>query len=183
MKKSSLLISAVLTTFVLAILGGVFRVNHAFSSSTPASTLQATEVPGVLPATVAAPAAPAAPTIQAFISPQEAAQIAARFTGYGKLYSVESTLFGGTNTYKVTFSSGNLAYVDLQGKLVAAFLAPRASISSKAPLVASNSSGSPSDSSPSISVSVSNSVPSSDDPVVVPPSSSEPEDDDHDDGD
>jgi hypothetical protein len=120
MKKSSLFISTVLTTFVLAILGGVFSLNRAYSRIAHASAPQPTQLPGAVPATPGA-----IPTLPATISPQEAAQISARITGYGKLYSVESTQFGGLETYKVTFSSGNTAYIDMQGQLVAAFLAAR----------------------------------------------------------
>ena len=136
MKKSSLFISAVLTTFVLAVLGGVFTVLRTFTGSTPASVLQSTPMASAIPAT---------PTIPGAISPQEAAQIAARYTGNSDLYAVESALFSGMNTYKVTFSSGNVAYVDLQGQVQGIFLAPQ-------PRISANSSVAPSDSSPSNSL-------------------------------
>jgi hypothetical protein len=150
MKKSSLFISTLLTTFVLAILGGVFTVNRALTTPVQASAPGLVQLPSAIPPTPVTPATPATiPTIPGIVSPEEAAQIAAHITGYGKLYSVETTLFGGTDTYKVTFSSGNIAYMDLQGKLVAAFLAPRQTVSSSSSLAASNSSAAASNSFPS----------------------------------
>ena len=138
MKKSSLFISAVLTTFVLAVLAGVFTLYRTFTGSVQASVPQPTLVASAVPAT---------PTVPGTISPQDAAQIAARYTGNSDLYAVESAVFGGMDTYKVTFSSGNTAFIDLQGQVVGVFIAPQPRISASSSVAPSYSSPSNSDSS------------------------------------
>ena len=112
MKKSSLFISAVLTTFVLAVLAGALTAYRSFASSNQASAKP--------PAPVAQLAAPT-PTV---ISPQDAAQIAAQYIHRSDLYAVESKAFSGASAYMVTFSSGDVVYVDLQGQVLSVIAAP-----------------------------------------------------------
>lgn len=103
MKKSSLFISAILTTFVLVVMAGVFSAYRSFAGTTPVSGPQL------------APVAAAGP---ALLSSQDAAQIAARYIGRSDLYTVESASLNGTSAYKVTFSSGDIVYVNPQGQVM-----------------------------------------------------------------
>jgi hypothetical protein len=111
MKKSSLFISSVLSSFILAVLAGVVVASHGFAASSTQTALQP-------PAPVAQVSAPAA------ILPQNAAQIAAQFIGRNDLYSAESVAFNGANAYKVIFSSGDVVYVSQQGQVLNVVQAP-----------------------------------------------------------
>lgn len=52
------------------------------------------------------------------ITPDQAVQVAANFLGDGRIFSVEGTFVRGTPLYKVTFSSGAVVYVSLDGQVV-----------------------------------------------------------------
>jgi hypothetical protein len=115
MKKSSLFISAVLTTFVLAVLAGVFTTYRALASnSNPAPTLAATATQ--------------------FVDARQAAEIAAKFLNEKDLYSVTSSSLNGTSAYKVTFSSGVVAYVSPTGQVVSIVAAPPKTVITTAPV-------------------------------------------------
>jgi hypothetical protein len=118
MKKSSLFISAVLTTFVLAVIAGVFSAYRSFAGSTPVSGPQS---------------APSAAAVPAILSSQDAAQIAAWYIGRSDLYAVESGSLNGTSAYKVTFSSGDLVYVNQQGQVLSVVAAPSITTGSNSP--------------------------------------------------
>ncbi len=94
--KKTLLISAVLTAFVLSTLGGV-----AMALRQPAATPVA-----------AATATPAA------LSAQDAASLAATVFNQQDIYSVESASVNGISAYKVVFSSGQVAFVGLDGQIL-----------------------------------------------------------------
>jgi hypothetical protein len=64
------------------------------------------------------------------ISPQDAAQIAALFMGRSDLYSVESDTYNDASAYKVTFSSGDILWVDMNGEVMNVQLAPTITSSS-----------------------------------------------------
>jgi hypothetical protein len=130
MKKSSLFISTVLTTFVLVVLAGAVSAYRAFASSNQASVKP--------PAPVAQLAAPA----PAIVSPQDAARIAALYIHRSDLYAVESKSFKGTNAYMVTFSSGDMVYVSLQGQVLSVIAPPSASVTTNPLPVPPSGSGS-----------------------------------------
>ena len=52
------------------------------------------------------------------LTPQEAALVAANFMGRTDLYSVEVAVWNGMNVYKVTFSSGDVVYVSMDGQVL-----------------------------------------------------------------
>jgi len=98
-----ILIAATLTAFVLSIVGGVamaLRPSAAAPSPTP-----------MVP-TVFATATPQA------LSPQEAASLAASVFNQTEIYRVESSSVNGVDAYKVVFSSGSVAYVGLDGRIL-----------------------------------------------------------------
>jgi hypothetical protein len=59
------------------------------------------------------------------VSPQKAAQIAAQYLGQSKIYSVETAAFNGANVFKVTFSTGDIVMVSLNGQVLAVQRAAR----------------------------------------------------------
>ncbi len=115
MKKTPLFISGVLTTFVLIIMAGVLSAFRSVSAEAqPTATSEPTEVPAT--ATVAAPLV---------ITPEEAAQIAAKLMNQTDVYSVESAAIDGLDAYKVTLSSGDIVYVSPTGEVLQVVPAPR----------------------------------------------------------
>ena len=115
MRKSALFISAVLTTFVMAMLAGIASAYQ----NTVDTNLVATEVSQSQPQTkTIANVIPAPTDIQPVnLTPEEAAALAAQVLGHDDLYSVEVTDLNGETVYMVTFSSGDLIYVSLDGQI------------------------------------------------------------------
>ena len=118
MRRSTLFISAVLTTFMLAVLAGVVGMNKKTADVTSAVVTEPapTEAVAELPAPT--------PTVAAFITPEQAAALAAQVLGHDDVYSVETSVFNGESVYLVTFSSGDLVYVSPQGMIVSVTPAP-----------------------------------------------------------
>lgn len=54
----------------------------------------------------------------AYISMEQAAKVAATYLGRSDVYSVETVSSNGANIYKVTFSSGDVVYVSLDGSVL-----------------------------------------------------------------
>ena len=52
------------------------------------------------------------------VAPQDAASIAAKAINRTDLYSVELADYQGTQAYKVTFSSGDIVYVSMDGQVL-----------------------------------------------------------------
>jgi len=129
MRKSTLFISAALTAFTLAVLAGVASAYQNIVSSTQpvanqAQPAEVAQVAALEPAQVPAqdptqiPAQVPAPAQPANITPEQAASIASSTISRTDLYSVEVAQFNGADVYLVTFSSGDLVYVDFQGNVV-----------------------------------------------------------------
>ena len=173
-QKTVLVVSIVLTVFVLTILGGVVSTVRGAGKQDAAIVTQTTEAattapdPTAMEADIqqAIQARDAAyqeliaqanarlaqmqaeqealqmqikalqsqsiePTSPAQVSPQEAAQIAAKYMGRSDLYSVETSSSNGTTVYKVTFSSGDIVLVGLDGQVISVQSAPKVSSSSQ----------------------------------------------------
>jgi hypothetical protein len=119
MRKSTLFVSAVLTTFLLVMLIGVVSAYQAMTKTNPvivstaASAARQQPVSDVDNAPVLTPTAQAAP-----VTPEQAAQLAAQVIGRTDLYSVETSKLEGVDAYLVTFSSGDLVYVGLTGQIL-----------------------------------------------------------------
>jgi hypothetical protein len=116
MRKSTLFISAVLTTFVMAMLAGVASAYQgviAASNPTATAQTQAQEQPQVKAISQTVPADAQAVNL----TPEEAAGLAAQVLGQNDLYSVEVTDLNGETVYMVTFSNGKLVYVSLDGQI------------------------------------------------------------------
>jgi hypothetical protein len=116
MRKSTLFISAVLTTFVMAMLAGVASAYQgviAASNPTATAQTQAQEQPQTKAISHTLPADAQAVNL----TPEEAAGLAAQVLGQNDLYSVEVTDLNGESVYMVTFSNGKLVYVSLDGQI------------------------------------------------------------------
>src|SRR3990170_96851 len=115
MRKSTIFISVALTTFMLAILFGVASAYQNTIASTAQSVAAALPQAGAVEmANLSAPTS----ALPANITPQQAADLAAKVLGRTDLYSVENAQLEGADTYLVTFSSGDLVYVSLEGQIL-----------------------------------------------------------------
>jgi hypothetical protein len=61
---------------------------------------------------------PLAAVVPTQIAPEAAASIASKVLGRTDLYSVEVTKFEGADAYLVTFSSGDIVYLSLDGQVL-----------------------------------------------------------------
>ena len=114
MRKSTLFISATLTTFMLAVLFGVASAYKNTISSTQNQVAATQPQPTVMAEVVNTPI----PTQVVNITPEEAAAIASKVIGRTDLYSVEGAQLEGVDAYLVTFSSGDLVYIGMDGKVL-----------------------------------------------------------------
>ena len=116
MRKSTMFISAVLTTFMLAIMFGVAtayqKIAQTGGSPTETAQTQPTDV------MVAEPIIATSAATTTTITLEEAANLASSVIGRTDLYSSENTQLNGVDAYLVTFSSGDLVYVSLDGKIL-----------------------------------------------------------------
>jgi hypothetical protein len=114
MRKSTLFISAVLTTFVMAMLAGVASAYQGvIAASNPTATAQVQEQPQTKAISQTVPTEAQAVNL----TPEEAAGLAAQVLGQNDLYSVEVTDLNGESVFMVTFSDGKLVYVSLDGQI------------------------------------------------------------------
>lgn len=116
MRKSTIFISAALTTFALIM---VYSVVSAYRGiiNTAETTVQPTEV-AVDPAMDITPA----PTT---VTPEQAAQLAAQVLGRSDLLSAESSSINGVSAYKITFLSGDIVYVSTTGQILSIQMKPQ----------------------------------------------------------
>ena len=120
MRKSTLFISAVLTTFILAVLFSV--VNAANNDQASVQTDAATQVAEVvLPTDTALPDPTAS---AAFLTPEQAASLAAQILGRTDLLSVETSLFNNESVYLVKFMNGDQVFLSPTGTILSVVLAP-----------------------------------------------------------
>ena len=112
MRKSTLFISAVLTTFVMAMLAGVASAYQNAVEAAQQEIAQPQNQPQVK-----AISHTMTTDSQFTVSPEEAAGLAAQVLGREDLFSVEVTDLDGETVFLVTFSSGDLVYVSLDGQI------------------------------------------------------------------
>jgi lipid-binding SYLF domain-containing protein len=114
MNKRALFLSVAITTFILAMVGGVFSVYQAFASTgSPVAQVQSVSQV-TFPTTAIDPTVPA---IQQ-LTPEQAAAIAAAYINRQDVYAVESDVLDTVTVYKVIFSSGIVVYVGLDGQIL-----------------------------------------------------------------
>jgi hypothetical protein len=112
MRKSTLFISAALTTFMLAILFGVASAYQNIVKSTQPMAVQ------TQPPAAEMVSAPIIPTQATTITPEAAATLASQVINRTDLFSAEVTQLDGVDAYLITFSSGDLVYVSMDGKIL-----------------------------------------------------------------
>ena len=112
MNKNVTLISVAVTTIVLVTLVGVV---YAYKTLVTTQTLSNASSNSQ---SVTYPLVASAPTDSPSISPQDAASIAVKFANRTDLYSLELADFNGSQAYKVTFTTGDVIYVALNGQVV-----------------------------------------------------------------
>lgn len=121
MRKSTLFVSVALTTFMLAILYGVVSAYQSVVKSEQLAAVQPQPTSVVEPVSQPLVAVPPTqiPVPQVVnLTPEAAAALAGEILGRTDLYSVEVTQLEGVDVYLVTFSSGDLVYMSLDGKIL-----------------------------------------------------------------
>jgi hypothetical protein len=116
MRKSTVFISAVLTTFALVML---YRIASAYNDNQNI-TQTAAESTATLAPTATDPPAPT----EVALGPEEAAQKAAEVVGNANLLSAESSTFAGVDAWMVTFTNNDVVYVGLDGQILGVQVAP-----------------------------------------------------------
>ncbi len=119
MRKSTIFISAVLTTFALVML---YSVASAYRSSrntveVPATTVESTVTLAPEPTSAALPTNVALSAVQA-------AQVATQVLGNSSLLSAESSNINGMDAYKIIFTNNDVVYVGLDGQILSVQVAP-----------------------------------------------------------
>jgi hypothetical protein len=118
MRKSTIFISAVLTTFALVMLYGVVSAYQSMTKL-PDATALPTDTTTPEPEHTLAPTA-----TQTILTPEQAAQLAAQVVGNSNLLSAESSSVNGINAYKIMFTNNDVAYVGLDGQILSIQVAP-----------------------------------------------------------
>jgi hypothetical protein len=117
MRKSTLFVSAVLTTFVMAMLAGVASAYQNVVEKDAEQAAVDTQAQTQPQPQVKAISHAIAAESQFNLTPEEAAGLAAQVIGREDLYSVEVTDLDGESVFMVTFSSGDLVYVSMDGQI------------------------------------------------------------------
>jgi len=121
MRKSTLFISAILTTFMMAVLVGlVSNFQNKNKEEAAAQTEEPVAVVEELPTATDLPAA----TQAAFITPEMAAALASQVLGRTDLLSVETSVFNGEQAYLVKFIPGDQVYVSPTGQILSIAMVP-----------------------------------------------------------
>ncbi len=120
MGKLVMVISGAVTAFILAITAGAVYAYRTMSVSAPGAVTVANAQQPVSPVTTSLQlaAAPATPTTALNVSAQDAAALAAKFMNRTDLYSVQLADFQGMQAYKVTFVTGDAAFVSMHGQML-----------------------------------------------------------------
>ncbi len=113
MRKSTLFISATLTTFMLAVMFGVASAYQKIvKAAGPEDTAtQAQSTNGVLPTATNS-------IVGSTMTIEGAANLASNVIGRTDLYSAEIAQLNGVDAYLVTFSSGDIVYVSQNGQIL-----------------------------------------------------------------
>ena len=118
MRKSTLFVSAALTTFMLAVLFGVIVAYQKIVKAAGVEAV-ATQQPVQVQATdVAVPTEVSTVAMSTTFTVEQAATLASDVLGHTDLYSGELTQLDGVDVYLITFSSGDLVYVSLTGQIL-----------------------------------------------------------------
>lgn len=115
MKRGVTLVSVAITAFSVVIMASVvygYRVSarpESAQEAAPVSVLELRPSPELISA---------ASTASITFSARDAAAVASEFLGRTDAYSVQLAEYNATRAYKVTFLSGDIVYVSLQGQVL-----------------------------------------------------------------
>ena len=119
MRKNTIFISAVLTTFALVML---YNVASAYRSNQNVPEVANTAVE---PTATLAPQPTNEPaSTKISLSAVQAAQLATQVVGNSNLLSAESSNINGVDAYKITFTNNDVVYVGLDGHVLSVQVAP-----------------------------------------------------------
>lgn len=120
MKTPISFISAAITAFILAITAGTVYAYKTLAASASSSQSQSNQTNTTTQLVASSSTSSEAPDV----SPQDAASVAAKFLGRTDLYSAELANYQGAQSYKITFTSGDVVYVSMKGIVVGSELPP-----------------------------------------------------------
>lgn len=116
MRKSTVFISVLLSTFVLVML---YNVASAYRQSARALEIADPPAATLEPTVTEAPA-----STEVSLSPEEAAHLAAQVVGNSNLLSAESSSINGVDAYKITFANNDVVYIGPDGQILSVQVAP-----------------------------------------------------------
>ncbi len=120
MKTPISFISAAITAFILAITAGTVYAYKTLAASPSTSQSQSSHSSATTQLVASSSTSSEAPDV----SPQDAASVAAKFLSRTDLYSAELAEYQGAQSYKITFTSGDIVYVSMKGIVVGSELPP-----------------------------------------------------------
>jgi hypothetical protein len=120
MRKSTIFISAALTTFALVMIYSIVSAYRGIAA-TSENTETSTPMEVTLEPTEENTPAPVATDV----TPEQAAQLAAQVLGRNDLLSAESSSFNGSYAYKITFIPGDIVYVSTNGQILSIQTVPQ----------------------------------------------------------
>lgn len=119
MRKSTLFVSAMLTVFLMATMFGVVSAYQNIVKNNNMASTQSAQKALSQPVSAVLAVPTATEIVPLVVTAEEATTIAVDFLGDPNVYSVEVVDYQGAPTYLVTFSSGDLVYVNSEGLIVA----------------------------------------------------------------
>ncbi len=119
MRKSTLFVSAMLTVFLMATMFGVVSAYQNIVKNNNMASTQSAQKALSQPVSAVLAVPTATEIVPLVVTAEEATTIAVDFLGDPNVYSVEVVDYQGVPTYLVTFSSGDLVYVNSEGLIVA----------------------------------------------------------------
>jgi uncharacterized membrane protein YgcG len=116
MRKSTVFVSAVLTTFALVMLYSLVAAYRGNKNVVEAAALPT--------ATITPEASNTPVPTEMALTPEEAAQLAAQVVGHENLLSAESSQINGIDAYIITFTNNDVVYIGLDGQVLSVQVAP-----------------------------------------------------------
>lgn len=133
MRKATVFISSVLTTFALVMLYGVVKAYQNNAAVKAAEVATQSSVDTSISVQMDDPTS--TPSI---VTPQEAGQLAAQVLGQDNLLSAETSNYNGVDAYLITFTNNDTVYVGLDGQILSVQMAPMVVVNAAPPAKKNN---------------------------------------------
>ena len=124
MGKLVIVTSAAITAFIMALIAGAVFAYRTLSSASAVTQQQVSQASAPLQVAAVDPTQAPPPTAVPNVTPQDAASIAAKSINHTDVYSVQLADIKGAQSYMVTFSSGDVVYIGMQGQVLATMPPP-----------------------------------------------------------